>query len=138
MSLTLEDLEDLANENNDRDPIRVGELPSHVAEVLNLKNHNVYLSRSSLLHIQDGHPDITHFDLLNLPFAIDRGLLVQEIERPHMIIALYLNAISEIRFTIALKISQNGTEIWVSSFYRTKARQTKSILRRGRLLQKHK
>lgn len=138
MALTLEDLQDLENPNNDRDPIRVGEFPSSVAAALNLKNHNVYLSRSSLMHIQEAHPDIDHFALLNLPFAIDRGLLVQEIERPHMVIALYVNAISDIRYTIALKISQNGTEIWVSSFHRTKARQTKAVLQRARVLQNHK
>jgi hypothetical protein len=136
MALTLEDLEDLAN--NYRDPVRVGEIPSQVAKALGLRNYNVYLSRSSLFHIQEAHPDIDHFALLNLPLAIELGLLIQEIERPHMIIVSYLNSVIEMRFVAALKISQNGTEIWVSSFYRAKSRQTKSILRRGRVLQNHK
>jgi hypothetical protein len=136
MSLTLEDLEDLAN--NQRDPIRVGEIPMEVAMFLNLKNHNVYLSRYSLLHIQAAHPDIDNFALLNLPFGIQRGLLVQEMAKPHIVLSSFVEATTNTRFISALKITQRGTEIWVSSFYRSSNRQTKSILQRGIVLQNHK
>lgn len=136
MALTLEDLEDLAN--NHRDPIRVGILPNKVAALLAIRNHNVYLSRSSLVHIQKNHPDIDFFRLLNLPFAIGSGLLVQEIARPHMLLSSYQVPNDDIRFVTAMKILKSGTEIWVSSFYRVKARQTKSILRRSKILQNHK
>jgi hypothetical protein len=136
MALTLEDLEDLTN--NYRDPIRVGEFPIEVAERLNLKNHNIYLSRYSLLHIQKSHSDIDHFALLNLPFGIERGLLVQERDKPHIVLSSFVEAATNTRFISALKITQGGTETWVSSFYRSSDRQTKSILRRGIILQTHK
>ena len=136
MALTLEDLEDLTN--NHRDPIRVGEIPIDVAKILNLKNHNVYLSRFSLLHIQAGHPDIDHFALLNLPFGIERGLLVQEKTKPHIVLSSFVEAATNTRFISALKITQHGTEVWVSSFYRSSDRQTRSILQRGIILQNHK
>lgn len=136
MALTLEDLEDLAN--NYRDPVTVGMVPFDVAAHLGIKNHSVYLSRGSLLHIRLQHPDIDHFKLLNLPFAIENGLLVQEIARPHMLLSSYKLPLEDIRYVTALKILKAGTEIWVSSFYRVKARQTKSILRRSRILQSHK
>jgi hypothetical protein len=136
MALTLEDLEDLTN--NYRDPIRVGEFPIEVAKLLNLKNHNVYLSRNSLLHIQKTHPDIDHFTLLNLPFGIERGLLVQEKAKPHIVLSSFIESATNTRFISALKITQQGTEVWVSSFYRSSDRQTKSILQRGIILQNHK
>jgi hypothetical protein len=138
MALTLEDIEELADENNPRDPITVGMIPTEVAEFLAIKNHPVYLSRSSLIHIQQSHPDIDHFKLLNLPFAIDRGLLVQEVARPYILLSSYKVPDDDIRYVTAMKILKAGTEIWVSSFYRVKARQTKSILRRSRILQNHK
>jgi hypothetical protein len=136
MALTLEDLDDLTN--NHRDPIRVGAIPMEVAKFLSLKNHNVYLSRYSLIHILKDHPDIDHFALLNLPFAIERGLLVQERAKPHIILSSFLDTANRIRFISAMKIAQQGTEIWLSSFYRSSGRQTKSILRRGVILQNHK
>jgi hypothetical protein len=138
MALTLDDIEELADENNLRDPISVGMIPTEVAELLGIKSHAVYLSCSSLNHIQQSHPDIDYFKLLHLPLAIERGLLVQEIARPYILLSSYKVPNEDIRYVTALKILKAGTEIWVSSFYRVKARQTKSILRRSRILQKHK
>jgi hypothetical protein len=136
MALTLEDLEDLSR--NYRDPIWVGVIPNKVAEILELKNPNVYLSRFSLMHIQAAHPDIDNFTLLKIPFNIERGLLVQERAKPNILLSSFQDTGSNMRFISALKIAQAGTEIWLSSFYRSSQRQTKSILRRGMILQTHK
>ncbi len=135
MALTLEDL--IALQNSERDPVVVGQIPYNVANKLGLRNHNIYLSRTSLEHILQVHADISMIDLLQLPFAVSRGLLVREKAKQNVIVASYLDRESGRRFFSALKIAQAGTEIWVSSFYRSKARQTKRLLSRGEVLKSH-
>jgi hypothetical protein len=135
MALTLEDL--IALQNGERDPVVVGQIPYDVAIKLSLRNHNIYLSGNSLEHILQDHSDISLIDLLHLPFAVSRGLLVREKAKQNVIVASYLDHETGRRFISALKIAQAGTEIWVSSFYRSKARQTKRLLSRGEILKTH-
>ncbi len=135
MSLTLEDLKDL--QDGKRDPIWVGEMPYYVAVKLGLKNHNVYLSLESLRHILEERNHVPLLALLNLPFTIQRGLLIQEKKKPTIILASYFNAEIRKRYITAMKIKANATEIWVHSFYRSSKRQTKSLLRRGTILKNH-
>lgn len=133
--MTLEDL--IALQTGERDPIVVGQIPFEVASKLSLKNHNVYLSRGSLGHILVAHSDIALLDLLHLPLAVKRGLLVRENAKPNVIIVSYLDRESGRRFLAALKIAQEGTEIWLSSFYKSKIRQTKRVVARGTILKTH-
>jgi hypothetical protein len=135
MALTLEDL--IALQKGERDPIVVGQIPFVVASGLGLRNHNIYLSRGSLRHVLEEHSDISLIDLLHLPFAISRGLLVRENAKPNVIIVSYLDNETGRRFISALKITQAGTEIWVSSFYKSKIRQTKRVIARGTILKTH-
>ena len=135
MVLILEDIEDLRSRQ--RDPIRVGELPFDVAIQLGLLNHGVYLSRQSYHHIINAHGDIDDFKLLLLPQILKRGLIVQENAKRNVIVISYLDRNSGLRYVAALKIAQSNTEVWVSSLYRAKRRQTKSILRRGTILKNH-
>jgi hypothetical protein len=135
MALTLEDL--MALQNRERDPIVVGQIPFAVANKLGLRNHNIYLSGASLEHILHAHSDISMIDLLHLPFAVTRGLLVREKAKQNVIVASYLDQETGRRFFSAMKIAQAGTEIWISSFYRSKARQTKRLLSRGEVLKTH-
>ena len=135
MALTLEDL--MALQNGERDPVVVGQIPYDVAIKISLRNHNIYLSGNSLQHILHAHSDISMIDLLHLPFAVSRGLLVREKAKQNVIIASYLDRETGRRFISALKIAQAGTEIWVSSFYRSKIRQTKRVVARGEILKNH-
>lgn len=135
MSLTLAKLSDLKAGYSPS--IRVGEIPFAVARQLRLLNHNVYLSASSLTHILRDHPDIDLFTLLELPFAIGQGLLVQERRKPHIILSCYQSSVHQRRFIVAMKTAANGTETWVSSFYKSRARQTRSVLNRGNILKPH-
>jgi hypothetical protein len=135
MALTLEDL--IALQTGERDPVVVGQIPYDVAGKLGLLNHNIYLSRASLAHILQVHSDISMIDLLHLPFAVSRGLLVRENAKQNVIVASYLDRESGRRSISALKIAQAGTEIWVSSFYRSKIRQTKRVVARGTILRTH-
>ena len=135
MALIFEDIEDLRSRQ--RDPIRVGELPFDVATQLGLLNHGVYLSRQSYFHIISAHGDIDDYRLLLLPQILKNGLIVQENTKRNILVVSYLDQNSGLRFVTALKIAQSNTEVWVSSMYRAKRRQTKSILRRGTVLKTH-
>ena len=135
MALTLEDLQDLIA--GERDPIVVGQIPFNIASGLSLRNHNVYLSANSLRHVLEEHPDISLIDLLHLPFAISKGMLARERAKPNIVVASYLDGETGKRFISVIKIVQSGTEVWISSFYRSKERQTKRILSRGEILKTH-
>ena len=135
MALTLEDIRDLSSRQ--RDPIRVGELPFEVAIKIGLSNHGVYLSRQSYQHIIDAHGDIDDYKLLLLPQMLKNGLIVQENAKQNVIIISYLDMSLGLRYVAALKIVQSNTEVWVSSMYRAKKRQTKSLILRGTILKNH-
>lgn len=135
MALTLADLNDL--QAGYRDPIVAGEMPYAVARQLGLKNHTAYLSLKSLRHILDDHADIDLFTLLHLPFAIQRSMLIQDRQRPNVIMMAYQDPESYRRYTGSLKIAAQECEVWVSTFYRAHRRHTKSLLKRGVMLKKH-
>lgn len=135
MALTLSDLNDL--HAGYRQVIWAGEMPYAVAKQLGLRNHNVYLSRESLAHILEKHPDVTLFTLLCLPIAIQRGLLVKERKNPRVVIVSYQDPESARRYLGALKTAAQECEVWVSSFYQGRKRQTRRILQRGDLLKEH-
>ena len=119
-------------------PIWVGEVPYDIAIRLRLKNHNVYLVRETLVHILDDHPDINIGTLMFLPFAISDGLWVQERAKPYVVIASYISAGIKNRHMVIMKIAANNTEVWISSFYRARAHQTTSLLKKGIVLRGHK
>jgi len=118
-------------------PVWVGEVPYDIATRLGLKNHNVYLVRDSLIHILDGHPDINANTLMHLPLAIKNGLWVQERNDPRYVIVSYISPEIINRHTVVMKITANRSEIWLTSFYRARARQTMSLLKRGIILRDH-
>jgi hypothetical protein len=68
MSLTLWHISLLVDRK--QDPIRVGYFTQSVAEKLKLRIADVYLSRDSFSHIFKEHPDLTHYDLLHIPFLL--------------------------------------------------------------------
>ena len=118
-------------------PIWVGEVPYQIANRLGLKTHNVYLTRGQLVHILDDHSDINIDTLMYLPIAINEGLWVQERAKPHVVIASYISPEIVNRHMVVIKIAANKTEIWISSFYRARAHQTASLLKRGVILRGH-
>lgn len=135
MALTLADLNDL--KSGYRKSIWVGEVPYDVAKRLSLKSHSVYLNRTALEHINKDHPDVDFYMLLDIPFAIRRGLLVRERAKPNVFLSCHQSIGLKRRMIVAMKIFENGAEIWVSSYYKSRDRQTKSILARGTVLKNH-
>jgi len=135
MALTLEDVNSL--KCGYRNPVWVGEFPYAVAKALGLNNHNIYLSKQSLEHILYSHRDISMFNVLMLPLAIKRGLLIQELRRPGVVLVSYLDSSDGKRFVAALKTTASGAETWVSTFHRAHRRQTLSMMKRGKVLKTH-
>jgi len=132
MAFTLEHVQQVRNGH----PRQVGELPASVWRALNWPCPWVYLGQTGLEHINRDHPDISDFDLLHLPSAIERGMLVHVAKDSRQVLVGY-RAGSGLIFQGALKSAQSGTEVWVSSLYRIKPKRMKGILRQGNLLRGH-
>ena len=82
----------------------------------------VYLSKSSLLHILEKHPDITKYEILLLPIAITRGTLYVDQQNPNFLGSIYKSEENKIYF-VPMKITSQGHEIWVSSIHRQTKKQ---------------
>jgi hypothetical protein len=135
MGLTLEDILDLRS--GWREPIIVGELPYFIHLALNLRVPQVHLSTDSLAHIAKKHPDITDFDLLLLTPTIGRGMIMRERKKPNVLLAVYQDPETPRRFAAVMKIVSSGCEVWLTSFHRAHARQTKQWLKRCDLFMAH-
>ncbi|MEO9167204.1 MAG: hypothetical protein ABI230_02250 [Aestuariivirga sp.] len=120
------------------DPIRVGEIRFDTAQKLGLKNHGTYLSKISLDHIFFKHKDVTYYDLQCIPLALAKGLVVQEIQKPHVLLCSYENPVNGKRYICSMKVITAKTEVWITSFYRSDIGQTKKLLERGIVIQTHR
>jgi hypothetical protein len=133
MAFTLEHVQQVRNGR----PQQVGVLPVVVWQKLSWPCPWVYLGQSGLKHIAEKHPDVTDFDLLWLPLAIDTGMIVQLAKSPRQI--LVVHKAEPTRFYLcALKAARGGTEIWVDSFYRIKEGRFDTFARKGPILRPHK
>ncbi len=132
MAFTLEDVEKIRR----GEPRQVGVLPDKVWKKLGWRCPWVYLGRSGLQHIAERHRDITDFDLLWMPLAIASGVIVHIEKSPRQILVGY-EAEPDRFYRAALKEAQNGTEVWVDSFYRVKIDQIKNISKEGPILRDH-
>jgi hypothetical protein len=106
-------------------------------QALRWRSPIVYLSRDSLKHIRDKHPDLSNLDLLMMSPAIENGLLIREANKPY-VLACYQHPEDEARrFKVNIKAARGETDLWVHSFHRTHPRQTQALLRRGLKLRDH-
>ena len=136
MSLILADIARLRSKWDN--PKLVGILPDAIVRALGWKCHNVYLSSKTLEHINKDHSDVSDFDLLHIPLALRFGLIVAEKSAPNRILISYQPRNEPRRYKCALKATSGATEIWVSTFHRMKARQTRAMLKRGTVLRRHR
>ena len=103
-------------------PLWICNIPDRARATLGCSTGAVYLSTDSAKHILEKHNNITDFDLLMLPIAIERGNLLKEKFRNNGINSIYETGESKI-FFVALKVASKGHELWVSSMYRIEKRQ---------------
>jgi hypothetical protein len=134
MSLTLQDIFDLRT--GWRNPVNVGELPDAIRRLLGLRVPQVHFSRESFEHTQKKHPDLTDLDLLLIPFAVERGMILRERRKPNVLLGVYQEPTTHRRFVAVMKIAA-AHEVWLSSFHRAHRRQTGQWLKRCYLLRSH-
>ena len=132
MAFTLEHVQQVRNGQ----PRQVGVLPDTVWRKLGWTSPWVNLGQSGLAHIARDHKDITDFDLLLIPLAIESGAIVHIKKDPRQVIVSYENRDGKF-YRCALKSASRATEVWVSSFYRIKPEQVPAIMRQGDLLRPH-
>src|SRR5580704_1667444 len=113
----------------------IGQIPPKVLSALGWNMPWVYLSSESCIHIFEKHHDLQEFDVLALPAVINRGLLIRETDRPRYLVASYLH--ERTRYIATMKRA-SSCEIWITTFHRSKPKQTKALLKRGEVLRAHK
>lgn len=133
MAFTLSDVQDLRAGRIASHLI--GELPVAVCTILGWEHPWVYLSKESCQHIFEIHSDVTEFDLLALPAVIGGALLIRETHRPACLIASYVH---ETKRYIATMKRARSLEIWITTFHRSKPKQTSALIKRGTILRTHK
>jgi hypothetical protein len=117
--------------------IAVGELRIDVAKSMGVHSTTVYLTRESLVHINKDHSDITDADLLLSCLAIRDGLVMQEKAKPNAYVFSYVEPYSNLRYVAALKVASPDREILMTSFRRSRKRQTKAFQRRCKTIKTH-
>lgn len=105
-----------------RSPLWICNIPYRAMAFLGCSTGAVYLSKDSTKHILEKHKDISTYDLLLLPIAIEKGELYQDPKRPQMLTSIYLTEGIK-GFNVPMKIANKGHELWVSSMYRVNDRQ---------------
>ena len=125
MAFTLSDLQCLRSKGLASHLI--GQIPPKVISALGWDMPWVYLSSESCIHIFEEHPDLREFDVLALPAVINRGLLIRETHRPRCLVASYLH--EETRYIATMKRA-SSCEIWITTFHRSKPKQTKALLKK--------
>jgi hypothetical protein len=107
-------------------------LPVPVAEHLGSTLRIVYLSNRSLRHIFENHKDVTEFDILILPMMIRDGFWIGD--KPKQACVFYKHPEHEKLYKAAVKVTLDGLEAYVSSFYRCSPKKITSALKRGVVL----
>jgi hypothetical protein len=134
MSLTLEDIHKIRA--GWLDLIQVAELPSSILESIGWMCPRVYFGKRSLDHIAEGHEDVTDYDLLRIPAAIKLGMMVLDERNGDYLEIGYQTENPNIRFRCTLR-TFSDTEVYVWTFHRTRRKQSRAMLRRGRLIRTH-
>ena len=115
--------------------VSVGPLAAIGVDYLRALVSDVRLSRDVLLHI-DKH-GMNDFDIITIPFGLQKGLFIGDERYPNMLVVNYLYPDSATRYKVVLKCAQQGRELWVSTFHRLRPRQMKSLLKRGIIVKTH-
>ena len=115
----------------------VAAIPREVADYLGCKQSLAYFSSVSIRHVFKDHPDLDIFELLHMPDMIARGRWVSDRSKPHYAVVIYFVPDSPLKYQSALKVTGDGFEPYMSSFYRTRDRDIRRVMRRGDVLREH-
>lgn len=117
----------LTGKNN---PLWICSVPDRVRAALGCSTGAVYLSRDSANHILTEHNDITTFELLILPVAIQNGKIMKEKDSSKFLGCFYTDEETSKIFYVSFKIVQGGHELWVSSMYKLTTAKLQKKLRK--------
>jgi len=134
--ITIDSLADLAFGRRDRIP--VCSVEGHIADAIGAKTHVVTLSKYTLHHVLEEHHDVKSEHFLMLPNMIENGLVVHERDRGRGATVCYQNEKDGRRYITAIKATRDGKAIFAETLHRSRKRQTKSILARGKVLRTHR
>src|SRR5919199_1147082 len=82
-------------------PITVGRLPKEGMDYLGARLGLVYLSKESFDHIMTEHPTLTWQELLRIPEALTRGMLLTDRDRPNCVAISYQCPDTNLRYKLA-------------------------------------
>lgn len=119
-----------------RPEIEVGSLPLEVRKYFQCSRDTIFLTTESARHIIKKHGDHLGFGQLYLiPSALRMGLWIAD--RASSCAITYQEESSGQRFIGAVKITNDRTRTFLTTFHFGSDRQTKSILKRGAPLRPH-
>jgi hypothetical protein len=135
--MNLGSLQDLLRDSKQR-VTTVCVIEEPVAKAMQAKTVAVFLSYVTLVKQCVKHPDIRAVDYSLLSDAITQGMVVLDKSKHRSVQICYQHpAFEDKRYRVFLKTTGTGDEIYVESLHRTRPRQTKSVLKRGKLLRNH-
>ena len=120
------------------DHILVGQVPLLCSRLLGWTTNLVHLSRYSLDHIRKRHPDLSLEELLWLPQALSNGLIFRDKKDSRIVNVCFQPQDCLTRYRVVLKYVPSAAETYVSTMHRMRARQTRTMLRRGEIIYTHK
>lgn len=98
--------------------------------------HAVLLSPDTIVKQRQQHPDIDIDDYCVAPDVLRFGLVLHLPAWPRQLTFCYQHHTGW-RYRLFVKSTMRGDELWVTSLHRTRQRQTKALLNRGRILRHH-
>lgn len=119
--------------------VRVCDIEPALAEAIGAETREVLLSRLTIEKQLREHKDIGSTQYSLLAAALVRGMAVLNDDRPHTAQICFQHPRDEKkRYRVFIKRTGDRRRIFVDSFHRTSPGQTKSVLRRGRLIRQHR
>lgn len=118
--------------NGRRPEIEVGSFPAEVKKHLGCSRDTVFLTTPSLKHIFERHGDhVSPKEILYLPSVLLQGLWLAD-TRPNFVLVsgLYGNT----RYKVAIKTTEDRRRNYIATFHRIAKKQTKSLLKKGKVL----
>lgn len=115
----------------------VGAIPQEVSAYLGCKQSLAYFTSRSIRHVFEEHPDLDMFELLHMPDMIARGRWLTDHRKRHYAVIIYFVPDSPLKYMSALKVTGEGFEPYMSSFYRTRDKDIRRVMKRGDVLREH-
>lgn len=108
--------------------IHVCNVPLLVASRFNTHTLRVHLSRQSLQHIAEKHPEVFPDDILLLPKTIRSGNLFVTPARARHLTACYPHpTVSKYWLMAGMKLAAANHELWVQTFHLAQRRHVKAL-----------